>query len=118
MAEITTAGYENIRQHILDSWIWIELRDDTNTPVLRISTSDPRVAWTSLDPTTNPLELVITIEGADVDVPVPTTFQYSAIYDVNTAGDAYSVESFTVFTISANEDQLTVRHRIEVPQIV
>ncbi len=117
MAEILAAGYENLRQHILDTWIWIELRDDLGDPVVRLDVSDSRVAWTSTDPTTNPLELVITVEGADADIPVPTTFRYSAIYNVGVSGSAFSVEEFTQFTISANEDQLTVRHRIQVPQI-
>lgn len=119
MAEILAAGYQNLRQHILDTWIWIELRDSNGDPVVRLSTSDPRVAWTSMDNTTNPLELVITVEGGDADIPVPTTFRYSAIYNIGpTGGSAFSVEEFTQFTISANEDQLTVRHRIQVPQII
>jgi hypothetical protein len=118
MAEILTAGYEDIREHIIDTWIWIELRDEIGDPVVRLSTADPRVSFTSLDPTVNPIELVITVEGADGDIPVPTTFRYSAIFNVGTLGSPFSVEEFTQFTINAPEDQLTVRHRIQVPQIL
>jgi len=118
MAEILGAGYQDLRDYIEANWIWIELRDDTNTPILRVDTSDPRVSWTHT-PGDQVLELTIVVSGSDADITPPQTFRYSAIFKTGpTGGHLFSVEEFTPFTIETVDDQLTVRHQIEVPQVV
>lgn len=117
MAEITSAGYQSVRDFIEANWVYIELRDDTSTPVLRLGVSDSRVSWTH-NPGDQVLELTVVLKGSDADVPLGTTFGGSAIFDVGTGGSALSEETFTPFTISVDEDQLTVKHRIEVPRVV
>lgn len=117
MAEITTQAYQNLRDYIQSNWKYIELRDDTSTPILRIDTSDPRLTWTHTAGSQT-LELTCVISGSDVDITLPKTFANSAIYNVATGGDAFSVETFTAFTMQNEADQLTVKHQIQVPQIV
>lgn len=117
MAEILTEGYQSLRDYIQTNWQYIELRDDLSAAIVRLSPTDSRVTWTHLagDQT---LKLQIVVKGSDVDITYPVTFASSAIYDVATVGSPYSVESFTAFTIEADEDELTVIHSIQVPQVV
>lgn len=117
MAEINTDGYQSIRDYIEANWQYIELRDDTDTAIVRLSPSDSRVSWTHTagDQT---LKLQIIVKGSDADITASQIFASSAIYDVASGGNPYSVESFTTFTIEADEDELTVIHNIEVPQVV
>jgi len=90
---------------------------DATTPIVRLNVSDARVTWTHA-PGAQTLELTTIITGSDSDIQLPQTFAASAIYKVATVGDALSVETFTQFTIEATSDQLTIKHRIEVPRVV
>jgi hypothetical protein len=118
MAEITAQGYQDLRDYIETTWVWHELRDATTTPIIRISTADPRVSWTHVAEAQT-LELTTIITGSDGDITsLPQTFASSALYKVATGGDAFSVETFTQFTIEATNDQLTIKHRIEVPRVI
>jgi hypothetical protein len=117
MAEITNAGYKDIRSHIEDAWKYHELRDIDGNVVVRLSTSDSRVNWTH-DPLSQILEITTVIRGSDDDIILPKSFASSALYNVGVGGEALSVEGFSQFTIEAGSDQLTVRHRIEVPRVI
>lgn len=117
MAEISNAGYQSIRDYIQSNWQYIELRDETNSPILRISTNDNRVQW-SHDVGSQTLELTCIIKGDDADITKPVTFASSAIYDVVTGGSPYAVENFTPFTMENDADQLIIKHQIQVPQLV
>lgn len=116
MAEITSTGYQSIRDFIEDDWTYIELRDGSGSAIIRIDVTDPRVSWTH-SAGAQTLELTCIIKGSDSDITPPKTFQYSALYSVASGGSPHSVEEFTPFTIGAAEDELTVKHRIEVPQV-
>ncbi len=116
MAEINTSGYQAIRDFIQSSWKYIELRDETGNAIVRLSPSDSRVTWTHLTGEQT-LKLQIVIKGSDSDISVPKTFASSAIYSVATGGSAYSAESFTPFTMETDQDELTVIHSIQVPQV-
>lgn len=116
MAEINTSGYQSIRDFIQSSWQYIELRDDTNAAIVRLSPSDSRVTWIN-NVGDQTLKLQIVVKGSDTDIIVPQTFASSAIYSVGTGGSAYSVESFTPFTMETDQDELTVIHSIQVPQV-
>lgn len=117
MAEITQAAYQDLRGHIQSNWQYIELQDDVGTPIVRLSPSDSRVTWTHVaDSQTLQLQVVIT--GSDSEITLPTTFAKSVIYNVASGGNPISEEVFEAFTMTQAEDQLTVTHSIQVPQVV
>lgn len=116
MAEINASGYQSIRDFIQSKWKFIELRDNTSQPILRLDTSDNRVSWTHTAGSQT-LELTIVVKGGDVGITLPQTFASSAIYDVASGGSPYSVESFTPFTMEGAGDELTVKHQIQVPKV-
>lgn len=117
MAEITEAGYQTVRDFIEANWIYHSLRDDADAEVLRLSTADARVSWTHTAGA-QVLELTTVISGADTDVTTPQIFAGSEIYNVATEGEPLADETFEAFTINTTSDELTVKHRIEVPQVV
>ncbi|ADL07750.1 hypothetical protein [Thermosediminibacter oceani] len=117
MAEIRPEGYQNIRDYMQANWQYIELRDDAGNPILRLSPADPRVTWTH-NAGDQTLKLQIIVKGSDADITLPTTFASSAIYNVATGGNPFSVETFTPFTMENENDELTVIHEIQVPQVV
>ena len=117
MAEINSTGYQSIRDFIQTTWTFIELRDGAGTPVLRLSTSDPRVSWTHAAGFQT-LELTVTITGADVEITVPQEFGQSALFKNGTDATPFSVESFKTFTMENTLDELTIKHQIEVPQVI
>jgi len=117
MAEITAQAYQALRDYIESNWIYIELRDDVGTAIMRLDTSDVRVNWTHTAGAQT-LELTVVLTGSDADITLPQTFASSAIYNVATGGDALSVENFVAFNMQNDADELTIKHQIEVPQVV
>lgn len=118
MAEITNAGYQSIRNHMENTWKYIELRDDQGQAILRLGTDDPRVSFTHA-PGAQTLELSVVIKGDDAEVSLPQKFNSSVIFNEVTGGEAMTpVEEFALFEMTTTEDQITVRHRIEVPRMV
>ena len=115
MAEITSAAYQDLRDYIQSQWKYIELQDESGVAIIRLSPSDNRVTYTAEGQT---LKLQVVVKGSDADINTPTTFAKSAIFDVASGGTPYSVETFTSFTIESDQDELTVIHSIEVPQVV
>lgn len=116
MAEITSAGYQSIRDFVENNWKFIELRDSAGTPVLRIDTSDSRVSWEHTAGS-QVLELKIVVKGSDAEVTLPQEFAQSAIFSDATGSEAYSVETFSSFTMESDGDELTVIHKLEIPQL-
>ncbi|MGG4039292.1 hypothetical protein [Heyndrickxia ginsengihumi] len=117
MAEITTQAYQNLRDYIQSNWQYIELQDDSDGAILRLSPSDSRVTWTH-NAGDQTLKLQIVVKGSDTDITLPKTFASSHIFNVATGGISFSDESFTPFTMSTDQDELTVIHNIQVPQVV
>ena len=118
MAEITQVGYQGIRDFIEANWKFIELKDDKGAKIVRLDTTDERVSFTHT-PGAKTLELSIVITGSDVEVSLPQTFAASAIFTSADGTEAVTaVEAFSPFEMTMAEDQITVRHRIEVPQTV
>ncbi|WP_031408012.1 hypothetical protein [Geobacillus vulcani] len=116
MAEITASAYQALRNYIQNNWKYIELRDDMGNAIVRLSPSDSRVKWIH-NAGDQVLKLQVVIKGSDADITKPKTFASSAIYDVATGGQPYSIESFTPFTIQSDMDELTVIHEIQVPKV-
>lgn len=115
MAEITASAYSDLRNYIQTNWQYIELQDDMGVTILRLSPSDTRV--TSVIEGNN-VKITVVVKGSDTDITAPSTFAKSVIYNVSTGGTPFSTESFTPFTIETDQDELTVIHNIEVPQVV
>lgn len=115
MSEITSQAYADIRNYIKESWQYIELQDEAGNPIVRLSPADSRV--TSIIEGNN-VKITVVVKGSDSDITAPSTFAKSVIYNVTTGGEPYSTESFTPFTIETDQDELTVIHTIQVPQVV
>ncbi|MCC3645823.1 hypothetical protein JGK52_03875 [Cytobacillus oceanisediminis] len=116
MAEITSAAYQDLRSYIQSNWKYIELQDESGNKIVRLSPSDSRVTWTHLS-AESVLKLQVIIKGSDADITSPKTFAKSVIYNVATGGSPFSTESFTPFKIESDQDELTVIHNIQVPQV-
>ncbi len=122
MAEILTAGYEEIRKAVdpnetHSDFNVIELSDGTGTAVLRRTTSDSSVSVTS-STAANPYKLEITVNGDDGDVSLSQTFGGSTLFHTDTDGSEVTPEeTFTDVTLEDSSDQLVVTHKVEIPQI-
>jgi hypothetical protein len=117
MAEVTTNGYQSLRDYIEANWIYHSLRDGVDGEIIRLSTGDARTSWTHTAGD-QVLELTTTVAGSDSDIIPPQAFAGSELYDVSSAGSPYADETFEAFTIETDTDELTVKHRIEVPAVV
>lgn len=114
MAEITSQAYQDLRQYIQSNWQYIELQDESSTPIIRLSPSDSRVTTTIEG---NNVKITVVLNGTDPTV-INKTFAKSAIFKVGTGGQSFSLETFTPFTIESEQDELTVIHNIQVPQVI
>ena len=118
MAEISELGYQHIRNYIEENWRFIELQDDLGAKVIRLETTDPRVTWTHA-PGAEVLELSIVVTGSDAEITLPQKLASSAVYTSADATEPVTlVEPFSNFELSTTEDQLTIRHKIEVPELI
>ncbi len=115
MAEITKYTYELIRDLIESKVKYIELRDDTGAKIIRIPITDPRVTHV-YDRTKQEQVYSIDIKGTDVDIPIPTIFAKSILLDEN--GNELSVEQTTLFQLNAEVDELTITHRLQIPEVI
>lgn len=116
-SEVSSAGYQDLRDYIQNYWIYIELRNSQGNPVLRLGTLDPRVSWKHA---AGAQELILQIEisGSDADITLPVTIAGSAIFKESTGGDSRSEDTFTVVTLEDALDKATIRHKIQIPEIV
>ena len=118
MFEISQVGYQGIRDYIEANWKFIEVQDELGAKILRLDPSDPRVSWTHT-PGAEVLELSVVINGSDAEVTLPQVFAKSAIFTSAEATEPVTtVVPFSTFEMTLEEDQLTVRHQIEVPQVI
>lgn len=117
MAEITSYAYQDLRDYIQSNWKYIELQNESGVAILRLSPTDSRCTWTH-NAGDQTLKLQVVIKGSDTDITLPCTFAKSVIFNIATGGNAISEESFTPFTLESEQDELTVIHNIQVPQVV
>jgi len=114
--EITQGAYEDIREeYVKDNYDTMQILDDEDVVVLEIDTSDERLSW---DHTTgdNPMRLVAVITGSDEEISLPQTVSKSVIKKTGT-DLAVSERSTTEFTFQEEEDELTIRHKLEFPEL-
>ena len=120
MSEILLEGYQSIRDYIQNNWSYLELRDMSDASIVRLKIdTDPRASWTHLQGSQT-LEITVVIKGSDADIgTLPKVFNSTAIFKDAIGGDPCSVELFNPnFTMASSEDQLTIKHRIQVPKII
>jgi hypothetical protein len=123
MSEFTAAGYQTLKDYLNSSattpssWGYIELYDDTGTAVTRVSiTGDSRCQWLDADGD-NILKVEFVVTGSDSDIPLPTTLQYSALWNASSGGSQATVqESYAKATLNQSGDTVTVTHTVKVPQ--
>ena len=115
--EVTENGYQSIRDFIQANWIYHSLRDDEDAEIIRVSPSDARCGWTHTAGA-QVLELTTTVTGADADITPAQTFAGSELYDVSSGGEPLADETFAAFTIETDSDELTTKHRLEIPRVV
>ncbi|WP_026675777.1 hypothetical protein [Fictibacillus gelatini] len=115
MAEITSQAYQDLRDYIKNSWKYIELQDESSNAILRLSPSDSRI---TSNVEGNNIKITVVIKGSDSDIIKPKTFAKSAIFNVSTGGQPFSIESFSPFTLETDQDELTVIHTIQVPKVL
>lgn len=117
---LTTEGHADLRAYIMAAWIWFEVRDDGEAPLLRIQIDDdPRVVYSEEGEV---LKVTCTLSGDDPemgDVEVtPITVQYSALFKGEVGGDAMDVKEFNPFTFGDPDDELIIEHYVELPEQV
>jgi len=122
--EINESGYESFRQAINSSltagsqWDYIELFDDNNNIVTRVSvTGDSRFSWTTKK-TDQTQEATGTVSGSDSDISTPVTLVGSRLKaaDSDTA-DVKHEEGFSDALIENDSDYVKIIHQVEVPQV-
>ncbi len=117
--EIPVEGYQDIRDYIEANWTHVELRDSDSAVWARlVIATDSRVSWTH-DPSAQTLELTIELKGDDADIDVAEDgaqeFAESALLKGAVGGDDMSVNTFTPVTLADPDDELVVKHRVQVP---
>ncbi len=126
MAEISEAGYENLRDAMEGNalpWKYIELQTSTGVKVTR-----RQVGLAGSGATLEPREgggrivvIKLIVNGGDAGMPVlPSTVAKSVIKDQDSdAAAGLSIETLsTAFTFQESQDQLTVYHKVQVPEVV
>ena len=116
MAEFLEAGYQDIRDHVENTWTYVEVRDDEDSVVLRIGAEDERVEWTH-DPESQELRLELLLSGSDEEITVgTTTVNKSVIYKTDDGGEPLAEEYYSPFVFDQEEDELLIVHRLQIPK--
>jgi len=114
MANINQYGYEKIRSWILGSWTFLELRSPDGTVLKRFGVADGLTITGNA--TTQELEYRLVVNGDATFL--GQTVGKSVLFDSADSTNAIATEVFTAFEFLSADDQLTVNHRLQVPQIV
>lgn len=114
--EITQNAYEDIREeYIKDNYNLMEILDDEDNVVLTLEISDNRLSWnhTTGD---NPMELTAVLSGSDEEITLPQKISKSVIKK-NDESITVSERLTADFEFQEEEDELTIRHKLEIPEI-
>jgi hypothetical protein len=125
MGELLTSGYQTIRDFANssnttpNSWDYIELYDDSQNAVTRVSiTGDARCQWLDVDGD-SVLKVEFDVTGSDGDIPLPTTIQYTALFNDTSANNGKQItalEQFAQATLNQSGDNVTITHTVNIPQ--
>ncbi|AXR81485.1 hypothetical protein [Natrarchaeobaculum sulfurireducens] len=112
--ELPDAGYDDLRDHVQDSWSHIELQDDDDEQVTRIEIDDDdRASWSEDGDIRT---VTVTVSGSDDDIDTPVTVESTHLFNTETGGDSLSNDSFSGATLEEDGDELTVEHEVQIPQ--
>ena len=114
MAEINNYGYEKLRTYIIANWNHLEIRTPTGTVIKRFNIADGLIITGNATTQEIEYKLVITGDATFLGQSVGK----SVIFDSIDGTNAIATEVFTPFIFESAEDQLTVIHKLQVPQIV
>lgn len=112
MSNITTYAYNKIQNFIAAEVTYLELQDSNGNPIKRFSTADG-LTITNVGQT---IEYKIVVTGDSTFI--NQTVSKSVLFDSSTSTDQFATETFTSFTFESAEDELTITHKLEVPEIV
>lgn len=115
MGNITEHGYGLLRTHIIADWKYLELQTPTGTPLKRFTTSNGLVITGTSNNAT--IEYKVVTTGAMAEFKNKTVGK-SVLYSVVSGGQPIATETFAEFTFTQNEDELTVKHVLEVPKVI
>lgn len=122
-SEIEQAGYQDFRRVVNsglampDQWDWIGLVDDVGNVETWIEISaDTRAEWIT-DENDQVQTVEIVVSGDDADISVPVTLEESILATTNLEGEARHRDTMTPATLGEPEDEVTIRHNIETPQV-
>ena len=118
LTNISMEAYIDIRDYIISSWTGIELLNDNDESILKITTVDNRLTWTS-DDETNIIALSLTLSGSDSEVVgiLPATISKSRILKGDVVMDEKTLP-YENFILPLATSQLNLTHQIEMPYTV
>lgn len=116
MAQISTEGYNDLKQYVSATWKYIAVYN-SSAELFRISTEDERVTMGSTE--TNPLTITLVLEGSDAELTtLPTTVDAVGLFKAESLGECMTAEEkFESFTFEQDADKLTIEMKLEVPAI-
>ena len=125
MAEITSAGYESIRDLIQGSsvanWKFIELQTSGGTKAVR-KEIDATGTGATFEARVNDGQTIVVkfvVRGSDIEGTLPVTVTRSILKSTNSDVDpGFSIETLDPsFTFNELADQLTIYHQLHVPHL-
>ena len=115
MAEINQYGYQKIREFVIANWKHLEVRTPTGVVLKRFSTADGLVITGNASSPV--IEYKLIIKGSDA-LFANQTVGRSVVFDSAVSTNAIATESFTSFTFESADDELTIIHKLQVPQVL
>jgi hypothetical protein len=109
----SSAFTTDLRQHIKDTWVWLDILNENQESIVRIPTSDPRITWSGDG--YSYIQMVIAIKGNDPDIGVPKQIGGVALYKTALSISPLSTQLFTPVQLNKGLDQAVITYRINVP---
>lgn len=113
MSQVTNYAYNKIQNFLASNVTYLELQDESGTPIKRFSTLNGLTI--NNDTSNQTITYEVTVSGDNNFL--NKTVSQSILYDVANGGEPIAIESFIPFTFESEEDELTIRHKIQVPQL-
>ena len=117
ITNISAAAYEDIKSYIISRWLTIELLDNNDVSIIKLTTDDNRVNWVQ-ESNSNTVSLEIVLTGSDSEIvsSLPITISKSRVLKVNAIMDE-KLLPYNNFVLPLSTSQVTISHQIELPYI-
>lgn len=117
MVEVLAAAYQDLRNYIEGNWRYIEARDPSNLPIVRLQVGgDARAKWVHAAGNQE-LKVQLTLSGSDPDIPLGTIVAKTLLYKGATGGSPMCEEPITHFYILDPTDSVVMTHKVQVPKL-